>query len=101
MRIIALMIAILLLPGCALLPFYESRSDSSQAVADALSRASLDAPRYATAQGPVGLAPCQKKRFPARNCWRKGDEHVVYPASASIDLFAYDSSGPVTVSEKH
>jgi hypothetical protein len=96
----------LLSSGCAL--FADSSSPNAYApektriVADGrLEPASLAAPRPAGARGPVGLAPCAKKSFPARNCWRKGDEHVLFPSQAPLGMQANgEAIEPLEVSAK-
>lgn len=89
MRTQIAILALLALPGCALFqPTREARNAQAERsiiyVDGELQPASLAAPRLATG-APVGLAPCKKKSFPARDCWRRGDQHVLYPPSASTE----------------
>ena len=33
---------------------------------------------------PVGLAPCAQGAFATDDCWRKGDEHILFPSDAPL-----------------
>jgi hypothetical protein len=87
MRVIVFIAAAAALSGCALLRPYDARE--ARAVAPETPREAVAEPvafvaaSAATARGPVGLTPCRKGAFPARDCWRKGDQHILYPADLS------------------
>ena len=100
MRSLCLASCVLLLSGCAI--FQPSRQQAQYdaptaiSVDGALEPVALTAPR--TADGmPVGLGPCAKKRFPANDCWRRGDQHVLFPPSiATAGMPQARSSVPVS-----
>ncbi|MEQ1930171.1 MAG: hypothetical protein ABL957_06505 [Parvularculaceae bacterium] len=104
MRTSIAILTLTLLSGCAI--FQPSAREANynapergQIYSDGeLEPASLGAPRYANG-GPVGLAPCKKKSFPARDCWRRGDQHVLFPPSASTDGMP-SATGGIPVSDK-
>jgi hypothetical protein len=86
MRLIAALAAGFALSGCAIFqPFVSDSRGAAAPAREELTPVAASAPRTADARGPVGLSPCAGKVFPGRGCWRKGDEHVIYPA-------AYDAS---------
>jgi hypothetical protein len=76
----------LVLTGCASMSrgdevaVYESAGKPFRDYVGSLQPASIRVPRAATGD-PTGLAPCTRGVFPARSCWRRGDEHVVFPES--------------------
>jgi hypothetical protein len=93
---------LLLLPGCALFqPAREARyaaPERGAAYADVdLQPASVALSRTATGK-PVGLAPCKRKAFPAQDCWRRGDQHVLYPQTPPGGVSSGSQAIPVSES---
>lgn len=86
MRIAAIAAAGLTLSGCAIFQPYAAEREAAAAPPAEIVAAGATVARTADARGPIGLSPCSGKVFPGRECWRKGDGHVLYPA-------AYDSNG--------
>lgn len=87
MRIALAGAALFLTSGCALIGPTNQQANRAQEPARAvaygdgeLQPASLAAPRRATG-APIGLTPCKKRSFPAQDCWRRGDQHVLFPPS--------------------
>lgn len=95
MRMIAVAAAGLALSGCAVFePIFAKREAPRESLAGTPASAKSYEPaidRTADARGPVGLAPCAGQVFPGRECWRKGDEHVIYPASYDETEYAASS----------
>lgn len=90
-----------LLSGCATFASAPAReaanSGSIQKESEppgALQPASLRAPRVATTFA-VGLVPCERGVFPVRNCWRKGDQHVLYPEAPPEGVDASPLKAPL------
>lgn len=92
MRIAALVAAGLALSGCAIFqPFVSNTREAAAPARGELTSVAASTPRTADARGPVGLSPCAGKVFPGRDCWRKGDEHVLYPAAYSANGYSASS----------
>jgi hypothetical protein len=100
MRVLLIAASLVALSGCSILSGSGAERQSfvtEQPTESAREPQGVAAPRYASSSGPVGLAPCQKKVFPARDCWRKGDQHVLYPTSvADADEAASKISRPAS-----
>lgn len=89
MRFLLAGAALVLTSGCALFAPADRRATLSPETERTviysdgeLEPASLGATRVADG-APVGLTPCKKQSFPARDCWRRGDQHILFPPSAS------------------
>lgn len=97
MRRLLIIACLTALPGCAVFQAGGLRDASLTAPKSGSDSAWLQTTqRYATASGPVGLAPCKKKSFPARACWRKGDQHALFPTSVSNTGLGSASNGAAT-----
>lgn len=85
-------IAALALAGCATTDrpsaaFAEPVASMPATSGERFERVSLNTPSTATG-APTGLAPCPRGVFAPDACWRRGDQHILYPQSppGGIDM---------------
>lgn len=105
MRFALTVAALVLTSGCAIFaPTREARLDAraERTVIEAdgaLEPVSVTAPRLASG-APIGLTPCKKKSFPARDCWRRGDQHIIFPPSIATAGMPAITTESIPVADK-
>jgi len=84
--------AAFILSGCALTGArtsadaagQESARDARLVAGGAVQPVSYRKPPTLRVSRPVGLAPCAQGAFATDDCWRKGDEHILFPSDAPL-----------------